>query len=200
VILSTVYLAAEDAPGLAIGRRLIANASPLTVSREENGRGYATLRAKAPNFQRMASFGYPVLMLTDLDRIHCAPELRRRWLSEEPHANFLFRIAVREVEAWLLADRQGVAAFLKIDASHIPKNPDDLVDAKNELLKLATRSPRILRNGLVPRVGSRAPIGPDYNELLTDFIATKWSLDEATNASPSLKRARAATALLASRL
>jgi hypothetical protein len=200
VILSTVYLAAEDAPGLAIGRRLIANAAPLTVGREENGRGYATLRAKAPNFQQMASFGYPVLMLTDLDRIHCAPELRRRWLSEEPHPNFLFRIAVREVEAWLLADRPGVAAFLKIDASHIPKNPDNLLDAKRQLLDLANRSPRILRNALRPRAGSRATIGPEYNELLTDFIAAKWSLDEAANASPSLQRARAATAMLASRV
>jgi hypothetical protein len=38
-MLPTVYLAAEDEPGLAVGRKLIAEAPPLSVYREENGHG-----------------------------------------------------------------------------------------------------------------------------------------------------------------
>jgi hypothetical protein len=45
-LLPTVYLAAEDVPGLAVGRKLVAAASPLTVHREENGHGWASSKRK----------------------------------------------------------------------------------------------------------------------------------------------------------
>ncbi len=199
-LLPTVYLAAEDLPGLAVGRRLIAEASPLLIHREENGHGYGTLRKKVKNYQKMASFGYPVLMLTDLDRVHCPSELLRNWISEQPHPNFLFRIAVREVESWLLADSCSLAEFLQIEVIHIPADPDSLVDAKSELLKLAQRSPRKIRTGLLPRPGSRATIGPEYNSLLNQFIISCWDIEKAAQQSPSLQRARSATMALAIKL
>lgn len=40
----TVYLAAEDLPGLAVGRKLVAEHSTLTVYREENGHGFGMLK------------------------------------------------------------------------------------------------------------------------------------------------------------
>jgi len=110
-LLPTVYLAAEDVPGLAVGRKLVAAASPLTVHREENGHGWSKLKKKVRNYQMMAGFGYPVLLITDLDRAECPPSLRRLWIDTQPHETFLFRVAVREIEAWLLADRDGIARF-----------------------------------------------------------------------------------------
>ena len=53
---------------------------------------------------------------------------------------FLFRIAVREVEAWLIADREALAGFLKIKIMHVPYKPEELVDPKRVLLELATRA------------------------------------------------------------
>jgi len=39
------------------------------------------------------------------------------------HPNFLFRVAVREVEAWLLAHREGIARFLGISEHLVPLMP-----------------------------------------------------------------------------
>jgi hypothetical protein len=55
ILLSTVYLAAEDAPSLAVGRKLVSTASPLTVHREENGHGWGTLKKKQKTTKRWPS-------------------------------------------------------------------------------------------------------------------------------------------------
>src|SRR5262245_27099002 len=48
----------------------------------------------------------PWIVLIDLDRDHdCAPPLRAAWVPE-PAPRLCFRVAVREVEAWLLADAE----------------------------------------------------------------------------------------------
>jgi hypothetical protein len=65
MMLPTVYLAAEDEPGLAIGRKLVDETPPLTVYREENAHGFGRLKTMAPNFQQMGTHGLPVLMITD---------------------------------------------------------------------------------------------------------------------------------------
>ena len=56
----------------------------------------------------------PWIVLVDLDHdADCAPPARARWLPQ-PAPNMLFRIAVREVESWLLADREALASFLGV--------------------------------------------------------------------------------------
>jgi hypothetical protein len=197
--LSTIYLAAEDKPSLAVGHKLVSNAFPLTVYREENGRGYGTLKRKAGNYQRMAALGYPVLLITDLDRTQCPPQLQDKWLNTKPHELFLFRIAVREVEAWFLADRVAIADFLHVRSNLIPDNPEELNDPKRALLDLAGRSPRKMRKGLLPEPKSNAVIGPEYNDLLTFYVANRWNIAVASNSAPSLRRAVAATKVLAAK-
>jgi hypothetical protein len=192
---STVYLAAEDVPGLAVGRKLLAEHPGLSVYREENGRGYGTLKRKAPNYDQMGANGLPVLLLTDLDADPCPSEKRVTWLGRAPSPGFLFRICVREVEAWLLADREAIAAFLKVGLAALPLAPESLPDPKAKLIQLAQKSPRRIRAALTP-VG-RATIGPDYNELLEAFIAEEWSIDRAAERAQSLARARQRIAELA---
>lgn len=186
--LPSVYLAAEDAPGLAVGRKLIAETSPLSIYREENGCGFGTLKRKVQNYARMAANGFPVLLITDLDRDTCASGKILEWLGSSPDPRFMFRICVREIEAWLLADREAVAGFLKIRLDALPTAPESLPDPKATLIELAQKAPRKIRVGMTP-VGS-ASIGPEYNDLLQGFIADHWSSERAAERSPSLARAR----------
>ena len=197
--LQTVYLAAEDIPGLEIGRKLISSAPPLTVHREENGGGFGKLKKKVRNYQNMASFGYPVLLIADLDSAECPESLRSSWLQAKPHECFLFRVAIREIEAWLLADRLAIADFLRIRRRTVPDTPEQLVDPKGTLLRLAQGAPRRIRAGLVPERGSTATIGPEYNVLLADYVKNRWDIGAASARSPSLRRAMSAVSALAAR-
>lgn len=188
MIQPSVYLAAEDLPGLAIGRKLVSEHSHLRIFREENGHGFGRLKSKIKNYNQMGKNGLPVLLLTDLDSDPCPSAKITDWLGHAPSSGFLFRICVREVESWLLADREAMASFLKIKVDHVPLNPETLRDPKGKLIELAQKAPRTIRTGMTP-IG-RASIGPDYNELLQEFIRENWTVERAASASPSLARAR----------
>ena len=188
MIFSTVYLAAEDVPGLAVGHRLVAEQSALSIYRDKNGHGFGNLKKKAPSYDQMGKNGFPVLMLTDLDTAPCPSGKIYDWLGRKPSRGFLFRICVREVETWLLADREAIAAFLSVKEDTVPTAPESLSDPKAALIKLAQKAPRKIRVGLTPQ-GS-ATIGPEYNDLLSGFIAYSWSIDRAVTRAPSLQRAR----------
>jgi hypothetical protein len=188
-MLPSVYLAAEDEPGLAVGRKLIAEAEPLFVYREDNAHGYGRLKAKTPNFHQMGSRGLPVLMITDLDSRACPSSLIGEWLGRAPSSGFLFRICVREVEAWILAHRSALASFLKVPASRLSAIPESLPDPKAHLIAASQHSSnRKIRAGFKP--AGTAAIGPEYNRLLCNFIRDHWSAEAAGPSSPSLERAR----------
>lgn len=187
-MLPTVYLAAEDVPGLAVGRKLVSEHPSLMVYREENGHGFGSLKKKVAHYDQMGANGLPVLLLTDLDNETCPTAKVAGWLGCVPSRGCLFRICVREVEAWLLADHEAMAAFLKIKGPRLPNAPETLSDPKAKLIELAQRAPRKIRIGMTP-VGS-ATIGPEYNELLSSFISETWSIDRAALLAPSLARAR----------
>ncbi|WP_158550023.1 DUF4276 family protein [Runella aurantiaca] len=82
-----------------------------------------------------------VFVLVDLDHDKCITKTKE--LIPE-HDNQTIVVAVREVEAWLLADRQNMADFLEVD--YELEFPEKLSDPKNEMLELARSkfSPRIL--------------------------------------------------------
>lgn len=130
----------------------------------------------------------PWLIIVDLDRDECAPSFlaqltpaKARWMS--------FRIAVREIEAWLLADRRGIAEFLSVSASLIPRHPDELEDPKQTLTRIAGRSRRRqTREDIVPRAGSGRHVGPGYTAQMIDFVRSTWDPLTAAKSSPSLDR------------
>lgn len=195
MISPAVYLVAEDVPGIAAGRKLVAEHQGLSIYREKNGHGFGHLKANAANYNQMGTFGRPVVMLTDLDSAPCAFGKILDWLGHTPSRGFLFRICVREVEAWLLADREGMSGFLRIPESRMPTEPESLPDPKAKLISLAQGAPRKIRVGMTP-MGS-ASIGPEYNDLLSQFIADRWSIARAVERAPSLARARCRIAELA---
>ncbi len=162
----------------------------------KNGSGY--LKSKLSGFNNAAK-GVPYVILTDLDHQNCVTQLISNWCGftvkdyiKWRNPNLLFMIAVKEVEAWLLADRQSFAEFLGISITHVPLKSDEISDPKRELIRLARKTKfRRLREDLVPRDGSLVSIGPDYNGRLSEFLANKWQLKVAQTNSPSLRRANA---------
>lgn len=190
--MTPIALATEDELSEEIGKRLVAETgNRLRVHQVFRKQGFGYLKSNLQKFREVSS-QMPLILLTDLDRAACAPSLLKDWLKGQvlpPH--FLFRVAVRETESWLLADREAVAAFLGLAIKLLPEAPDALPDTKVELLKLVRRSKkRDLKQDLLPKSGSTAPIGLGYNTVLGDFIRAQWSGERAAHHSPSLAQAR----------
>ncbi|MBN1902605.1 hypothetical protein JW926_14870, partial [Candidatus Sumerlaeota bacterium] len=143
------------------------------------------------NIQRFnhASRVMPYLVLTDLDIVECPPVLIRQWLAEPISKNLIFRIAVREVESWVMADREGFSHFIHADIKVIPGDLDKLDDPKSFLLeKVRKYAGKDIRRDLLPRENSTAKIGPDYTGRLSEFLNENWSMRRALPHSHSLQR------------
>jgi hypothetical protein len=104
----------------------------------------------------------------------------------------LLRIPVRAIEAWLMGDRERLAGFLNISVDLIPLNPDIETNPKTTLINLARRCRKTaLREDIVPRAGSGAPVGPGYTGRIQEFVLQskhRWRPEVAAESSDSLKR------------
>lgn len=152
------------------------------------GNGY--IRRKISSFNKSSRGGHAFLVLTDLDNGVCPSKLIQEWLPETKETNLLFRVAVREVETWLMADKNGMADFLFIPANHIPDDVENIQSPKEFLMNAARRSSnRTIREDIPPRSNSTAKTGPDYNGALIRFAGEHWNISNAKNNSASLQRA-----------
>ncbi len=153
-------------------------------------RGKDHLRQNVARFNHAAKYT-PFIILTDLDNEDCPPGLVTRWLPQGRNSNLVLRIAVHEVEAWLMADRERLAEFLGIPAAKIPQQTDDCNDPKLLLVNLARHSrKRTIREDLVPMPGSTSKVGRNYTGQLIRFVISTWRVDDAARRySPSLNRA-----------
>ncbi|MFB7471223.1 hypothetical protein [Kitasatospora sp. NPDC056184] len=150
-------------------------------------RGRAEVLKKLAAYNQAARLS-PWFVLVDLDSDSCVVSSTKQWLPN-PSEFMIFRVAVTELEAWLLADRQAIASFLGVAESTIPRNPDFLTDPKQDLINLARRSrKRDIREGLVPRPNSGTSIGPTYVSDIREFGRTMWRPRIAAEESPSLAR------------
>lgn len=153
------------------------------------GKNY--LHQKIGGFNHAAAHT-PWFVLVDLDHDHACPAaLRSSWLPV-PARDMCFRVAVRAVESWLLADRDAIATFLGIALSHVPRDPEAQPDPKRLIVDLARHSRRRdVREGLVPRVGSGRAVGPAYISVMSEFAARRWRPEVAEDHAESLRRCRA---------
>ena len=126
---STIISAAvEGIVDEAVVRRLIAHAGGQTGDvYGKNGKD--ELRQKIDGYNNAARHA-PWVVLVDLDNdADCAPPIRDAWLPV-PAPHLCFRIAVREVEAWLMADAQTLARYLRVRRTRIPAEPENLARPK----------------------------------------------------------------------
>jgi len=185
-----VNLAIEDELSEAVLRRLLDYVNrDYHVGTAYGRTGYGYLRKTIQGWNAGAR-SIPFILLTDLDEYPCPPALIQEWLNVPIHPNLIFRVAVREVESWLLADAANIARFLSISRQSIPIRCDDIRDPKRTLVDLARRSRSSeVRDGVVPGPHSTASQGPDYNGVLIRFVKEFWDVDRAGQASPSLEGA-----------
>jgi hypothetical protein len=185
-----VSLATEDELSEAVLRQLIQHIGAgycVGGTYRRGGNGY--LRKTIQGWNRAAR-SMPIVILTDLDLEPCPMALLNSWLPEPKHPNLVFRVAVREVEAWLLADSQALAAYLKVPEQLLPSEPERSLDPKGALVTAARRSrSREIRDCIVPRNDSTAKQGREYNSCLCRFVTKIWDIDAASTRSESLRRA-----------
>jgi hypothetical protein len=188
-ISASLVIAVEDELSGAVMSRLIAfSGRNFKINQVVNTHGNVRLKNGMTKF-RAASRVLPHIVLTDLDRYPCPPILINDWNANQLPPQLLFRIAVREVEAWLMADKAGIAEFLHIDVSRVPKAPEAEEDPKRTLINLARKSrKRRLSQEIVPDTGSSAKIGPLYNSHFINFVNTRWDIEQACLCAPSLNR------------
>ncbi len=152
-------------------------------------KGASYIRKNLKAFNRSADAIRYLAMVDFMDTgVPCPGEVVADWL---PHRkpNMLFRVVVRELESWLMADQTNLASFLHIDRAKIPARPEELADPKRTLVNLARSSrSRKIREALVPEEDSTAAIGKSYNDELCRFITQNWDLEEACLNAPSLKK------------
>ena len=184
----------EDDVSLAVALRLVENFEPkYLISYTSVQNGFGKIKKMINAFNKAAR-SMPYLVLTDLDEAECAPTLCGTWLPNvKQHPNLLLRVAVREVEAWLLADQKGLAKFLGIKQELVPSTVEEITDPKKELIKLASKSPyKEIRKDIIPPQGSKRVQGPNYNGRLSVFVKHHWNLDRASDTATSLLKMREA--------
>lgn len=191
----------EDAPSAAVAQKLVAarNAKMEHSLIFRNGfpsimEGYGAIKNNCEAFLNMAKRGIHSFILTDLDTAECACSLIRRWFSIPENDDVIlppeciFRIAVREVESWIIADHEAWGAFIGIPSANFSTQPDQLDDPKRHLLNVIRRKGRKkIHREMLPH--GAAQIGPRYNEILCDFVERLWDPERAAKRSPSLDRA-----------
>lgn len=161
----------------------------VAVCYKQNGYGY--LKRNLPAFLRASSVK-PFIILADLDINPCAVTLADLWLGQPTKLpkTALFRVAVKEVESWVLADSKSLASFMGVREKEFPANPDQLDDPKEFIVEVARKSRfQTIQNSMVPAAGSKANVGPYFNRTVVQFVRNHWEATKAQSHSDSFRRA-----------
>ena len=186
-----IDLVVEDELSEAVASKLLELSSQSYAIRIVYSRGgYGYIKKNIGGFNNAAK-GTPYLVVTDLDTEDCAPALIGKWLNKRTlHPNLLFRVAVKEVEAWLLAHRSAFAEFVGVREGLVPKNVEQIDDPKKKLIDIVRRSRRKrIREDIVPPQCSTREQGPDYNGRLVRFVEGYWDPRDCARVCRSLEKA-----------
>ena len=151
--------------------------------------GKDALRSRLIGYNVGARFGSPILVLRDLDHDSpCAGNLIAELLPER-HPSCLIRVAVRAIEAWLMADVDGLSRAAQLRVSIFPQAPEQEADPKRSFVDLLRQSrSRALRNAL--DFGGDGPTRQMLGAWTSEFVRTEWDPDRAIahRRAPSLER------------
>ncbi len=184
-----LYIATEDELSEAVALKLLSQyGSCLIIFQCLRRGGFGYLKSRVRSFCELARHS-AVLLITDLDDKPCPISLLNDWFSKDiKPESFIVRVAVREIEAWILADHLGIDRLLGKNVGKLPESPEDLQDPKKTLIQLARKAPKTVREDLVPNRNAKASQGIGYNRTLCEFVKTSWSPEVARKRSDSLNR------------
>ena len=171
----------------AVVRRLVHECGlPAGPVYGRNGKQF--LLARIGGYNKAARFS-PWLVIVDLDMDYgCAPPALHAWLPE-PAPDMIFRVAVHEVEAWLLADRDSFASFFGVSRARISGAPESEPEPKRTVVALANESwKRRIREDMVPREGSGRREGELYVARTIEYVQGCWHPRVAAQRADSLRR------------
>jgi hypothetical protein len=183
----SVSLAVEGPTDAAVIARLLARCG-LEVAAVYGQEGKARIDSSLSGYNQAAAFG-PWVVVRDLDNdAACAADLAADLLPQ-PAQWMRFRIAVRSVESWLLADASTLAGFLRVKKARVPVKPDLITNPKLALVNLARQSTRpAIVYDMVPKKGVSSTVGPAYSARVIEFASKHWQIDAAMRNSDSLRR------------
>lgn len=186
----SVFIIGEDDLCCSLGEALVMQSGiKAKIEYSQPTGGFGKFKEKITSMNTVANNVMPVLMIADADQDTCEVRQRNLWMPKHPSENLSLRLAVRESESWLLADRDGFSKFADISPDLIPRAPDSTENPKELLLQLIKKSrKRQLREEMLPSKGVRSKMGLGYNMHLRDFVTNYWSADRAAINSPSLAR------------
>jgi hypothetical protein len=151
---------------------------------KKRGRNYISENI---NFFNDSAEGTVYIILADLDFDECAPKLVNDWLNENKHHNLILRIAVPEVESWLIADTQNFSRYFNIPKEEIREDVEDLHDAKEYLFFLIRKyCKKDIQDDILPKGTSTT--GKGYNKRMLKYISSYWKPYNAQKNSDSLFR------------
>ncbi len=184
-----VTIVVEGTTDAAVAKRLLTEAG-FRLGPEYVKQGKDALSRSLAGYNNAARFSC-WLVLRDLDHdAACAPDLRRQLLPT-PSRLMRLQIAVRAIEAWILADAEAFSSYFSVAQSKIPTDPEALAYPKATVVSLARHSRRnSIREALLPIEGTTARIGPGYVPTLTGFVRDKWRPEVAAERSQSLAHLR----------
>ena len=110
-----------------------------------------------------SSLNNPFIILADSDSFICGPSLKKDWRVPYSSPNFLFQVAVREVESWILADTVSFLSYFKIPAqlkTKFPSDIDSIADPKGFLINIVRYTKDAgYKRLMIPADGSTAKVG-----------------------------------------
>jgi hypothetical protein len=188
----SLALVAEDKLTQAVLHKCVSEYLPgHTVIRSDVMAGRGNVQRNLAAYANL-SLRMPVIVCVDLDHDVCASALLSTWrVAELAQRNLVVRVAVREIESWVLADRKRYASFVGGKSDSIPVAPDGIDDPKRFLLDFARQSAsEELKRDLIPVNFSQYPrIGRAYNLRMCKFVHDRWRPHVARTRSGSLDRA-----------
>lgn len=189
--MKVITIAGEGRLDLEVAEKLVSHYGGEVGNRYDRG-GKSGIQSKIDGYNNDAAHtNMPWLVLIDLNSDECPPSLRNK-LLDEAAPSMCFRIAVREVESWLMGDTESFASYFGVNRTLIPSEPEKLNDPKNELIQLARKSnKREIREGIARKGSTQLETGPRYTALMRKYAQNHWRPEVAAKRADSLRRAMA---------
>ena len=183
-----VNVLVEGSVDEAVARRLI------TYAGHEFGvaygkRGWTYIKEKIGAFNNGITTQALLVLVDFMDTGEaCPPQVLRTWVKGQKE-RLAFRVVVREIESWIMADRENFARFLNVPLHRIPIEPEHVPDPKQTLINIARLSrTRAIRDAMIPMPEHSASVGPLYSSELIRFVSEHWNPEIAKDSSDSLNR------------